>query len=203
MVIGIRKTRNRCSIDKGLEPIQSGWVELRCKCLNDKYMRPAELFRMPPLSYRLQMTERLISWGLVVLAGSFAAAAWQLDMGQLARPGPGAFPLLISLALLLLGGSLAIRPEQRTANDEPEPLHAASVRAFVSTVAGVLVFAVVVRAAGLIPATFCTLIAVASADHRLSWRNKLTLAAGVSVFAWLLFIVVLGMPVVAMHPRLF
>jgi putative tricarboxylic transport membrane protein len=50
------------------------------------------------------------------LAGGVPLAffSWQLGLGNLRMPGPGAWPLLLAIAMALLGGWLVFRPSPST-----------------------------------------------------------------------------------------
>lgn len=128
---------------------------------------------------------------------SFAAyAIAYLQLGSFARMGPGMFPMLVGLVVAGLGtfqGVLtlrAMRANRATQDEPPEPIQWYSL---VVVIAAMGLFAVVIRWFGLIPAIF-TLSTVASFGHpRLTPALSFLIALVLSVLAWLIFVVALGL----------
>ncbi len=51
-----------------------------------------------------------VGLGAVVLGGILILSSVRLGIGTVTLPGPGAWPFLLSICLILLGGSLLMRP---------------------------------------------------------------------------------------------
>lgn len=57
------------------------------------------------------LEDRVIGLGAAILGGVLMLSASRLGIGTLKLPGPGAWPFLLSMCLLLLGGWLFFRPD--------------------------------------------------------------------------------------------
>jgi hypothetical protein len=104
--------------------------------------------------------------------------------------GPGYFPTVLGGLLLLVGVALVvrslIRPGARLAPFAWKPL------ALVT--ASTALFGIVLRGAGLVPATLVLVVASAWASRRFSWRSSLLLAGAAAIFVSLVFVEALGVP---------
>lgn len=130
--------------------------------------------------------------GLVLLAigAFFAIEAARLGIGTTRRMGAGYFPLLggiftmvaalLVIAMAFVRGGAIARPAWR-----PVLTIFASIAAFI----------LVMPRAGLIPAIVATVLVAACADRMSRPIPALLLAVGLSIGAWLIFIVGLGLPI--------
>lgn len=59
---------------------------------------------------RTSQIDRVIGLFAVIMGGILIPFTSQLDLGRLKLPGPGAWPFLLSIGLLLLGGWLFFHP---------------------------------------------------------------------------------------------
>ncbi|WP_196222903.1 tripartite tricarboxylate transporter TctB family protein [Pseudooceanicola algae] len=142
--------------------------------------------------------------GAVVVATGVAIALVSLGypMGNLLRPGPGFFPMVIAVLLSLLGiGVLAeARVAYRARSAAPGDTEAQPPfpwRPVLCTCAGVLVFALTVERIGFVPAS-CLLIAItAFAETERSWIRLALVALFIALFGSLVFIWGLGLPLTA------
>jgi hypothetical protein len=131
--------------------------------------------------------------GLLFLAvGLFVLwAGADLPQGRAGRIGPGYAPRLLALGLCGLGALLLVRSSWAR-----DVVHwRIALRPMILVLGGVLAFALVFGAAGLIPAILA-LIAVANfaADDN-TWTSAVLLGLGMAVFSWLLFVKALGVPI--------
>lgn len=134
---------------------------------------------------------------LVLIASGFFIVSLGLELGAWGRPGPGALPLITSGVLWLLSVSLLWPPVAKQPQRSGGHVSPATMRSLGSTLGGMLMFSFTVRPLGLVVAVFLGMLAVTALDTRLTWRCKLLLAVAVSLLAWVLFILLLDMPVVA------
>jgi hypothetical protein len=91
--------------------------------------------------------------GLVFIAigFGFAVIAFTYDVGAPNQMGPGSFPLVLGVILVVLGGFIAARG---LTDGEEGPIGAVSWRAVGLIVGAVIVFGLTVRTLGLVPSTF-------------------------------------------------
>lgn len=133
----------------------------------------------------------LVGGGALALIGAYTAwGATAYPIGQLNRMGPGYMPL--ALGILLIGLSLGIIAQGR---DSETPLPRIRVVALLWICAGIVGFAVTVELFGMVPATFVVVILASRAEARFRWVTAGLTAVALSVFAWLVFIRSLGVPV--------
>lgn len=133
----------------------------------------------------------MIGGGLLVLFGLWVAwQAWStLDIGTARRMGPGFFPLSVGLILaglgaIVLAGSFL----------QKVPMPEVDLRACLSVLASLAVFALLLKPLGLVPA-IVGLVGIASlADRSTRVKQVLMLAAVLSLLCWLIFRLGLGMP---------
>jgi hypothetical protein len=130
----------------------------------------------------------------VVFGGSVLAVASHYPMGSLLRMGPGFFPCLIAALIVLLGAMLFVSGFRATPHALTESIRWRSVLAIG---AGIVLFAVLLQRAGLIPATLVLVLVSSLAEPRWRPRRVALLALAVTALVYLLFVTVLQIPVPA------
>jgi hypothetical protein len=136
--------------------------------------------------------------GLLTIALGVAvlAMAWHYPMGSLLRMGPGFFPCVIAVLIVLLGLAL-------TAGALRAPSGAASIRiqwrSVLAVAAGVMLFALSLERAGLVPATLLLVLLSSLAEPGWRPRRAAILAVVVTALVYLLFVTVLQIPVEAVR----
>ena len=141
---------------------------------------------------RARLTDALGPLALVAIGMAFAAGAWlNLDLGTLRRLGPGALPLGLGLILAILGVIALVQGLVQNAEQVSRPdLHAlAAVGVAIAT------FAVLTERLGLLPAVFGTVLAMTTVIGALPWLGRLTLALGVAIVVWAVFLLGLRLPI--------
>lgn len=126
----------------------------------------------------------MLAGGVVFLAGAgaaFEAATYRI--GSLAAMGPGFFPLMLGITLVVLGGIIAFG----SADPVDDGAGALDWRGCLCIVAGMLAFIALGETAGLGPAAFATVFIAALGDRQATLRSAAMLAAGISIFAVILF----------------
>jgi hypothetical protein len=126
----------------------------------------------------------------VVLGGAFALGATAFEVGDPARPGPGFYPLVVGVLVVVLGVVIILRP---ATEESLEPITAPSWRATVMIVAGLAAFALLVRGAGLVPATFVAAFLASFASRSTGPLAALAMATGLTVLSVLIFVIGLSL----------
>ncbi len=130
--------------------------------------------------------------GVLFLATGLAAVAFirEHSMGTATRMGPAYFPTVLGALLAAIGLAIVVRalivPGDRM------PRFAVAKVALV-TGANVL-FALLVRGAGLAVALVVLVVVSGYASRRFAWGPALALAVALSVFSVLVFVKALGLP---------
>lgn len=128
---------------------------------------------------------------LVGVGSAFQATRY--DLGTLTSMGTGAFPLILSILLALLGIAIALTAGQgATETVEAHGLaHGNRTgpdwRGWIAILASVLLFVGLAQYAGLAPATFGCVFVAAMGDRDNTWKGALLLAIGVTIFSVALF----------------
>lgn len=126
----------------------------------------------------------------VALALLFGTSSLSLNLGTAGRMGPGYFPLMLSVALGLLGLGIAAVGFLR----DGERPGSANLRALLFVALGVAFFAFAVRPLGLVPAVFAGSVLFSLAGREFSVLSAVSAALVLSLGSWALFVVGLGMP---------
>jgi hypothetical protein len=150
----------------------------------------------------------------------FGAAALglarELPMGTAVRMGPGYFPTVLGGLLALVGAAVIARAVLRGLRASPadgagEPGSATAAgaapappsagreppfawRPLILVTAATAAFGILLRGAGLVPATMVLVIGSAWASPRFSFRTAVPLAVGSAIFCALVFVKALGVP---------
>lgn len=127
--------------------------------------------------------------GLTVLGTYVLLTAFDLGIASATRMGAGYFPMMLGVALII-SGLLIFLPALNTPDTPPR----IAWRSLFAVVAGMTGFLLVVDRFGLVPA-ICVLIAIAAlADRGSTVRGTVVLMLVISMAAWLVFRVALGLP---------
>jgi hypothetical protein len=126
----------------------------------------------------------------IVFGALFALGATGYDFGDPVRPGPGFYPLVVGALLVVLGIAIIIRS---AVEDDAGPVTLPSWRAVILIVGGLVVFALTVRGAGLVPATFLAALLASLASRQTSPLGAVVMAAGLTALSVLIFVVALSL----------
>jgi len=130
---------------------------------------------------------------MVLIGIATAWASFNYSIGTLARMGPGYFPLILGVSLIVLAVLLIVTPdsaEEVQADAEREPFLAMMrrrMRVWGAIAGGMIAFIVIGRFGGLVPATFALIFVAALGDPDNSVKASFWLAVGVVTFAVLVF----------------
>ena len=130
--------------------------------------------------------------GLIYIAFGATAliAARDYGMGSALRMGPGYFPSLLAWVLTGIGVISALRGLR----GKGEPVKGLSLRGILFIAGPIVMFAFILRGAGLLIALPLLIITSAHASAHFNWTRTLLLAAGLTAFCSLVFIKALGIP---------
>ncbi|SMH32969.1 tripartite tricarboxylate transporter TctB family protein [Azospirillum agricola] len=131
--------------------------------------------------------------GLALVATGAAAilAARDYAMGTAFRMGPGYFPVLLGGLLALLGAAISLRALWI---DEGNRMGGLAWRPVLLVLGGVLSFALLLSALGLVLASLLALAVSALATHDVRHWEVPVLSAGLSAFSLVVFVYGLGLP---------
>ena len=129
----------------------------------------------------------------VVVGVVFAVGATNYSMGTSARPGPGYFPLILSVLMALLGGfvlfkSLTIEVEGG------DPIGDIAWRPLLVIVAAIAVFGAALPRLGLVVTVPILILMTSLAGDEFKWKGVLATAIVLTVGSWAIF--VLGLKLV-------
>jgi hypothetical protein len=134
----------------------------------------------------------LLFGGAAVLIGR------DYSMGSAGRMGPAYFPTILGSVLVLLGLAAIVRSTLRVG----EAVEQFAIREIILVLSAVLLFGILVRGAGLLPAVLVLVLLSAYASNKFKLVPSLLLAVGLAVFAVLVFIKGLGLPIPMVGPWL-
>jgi hypothetical protein len=138
----------------------------------------------------------VIGGGVLIFGGAFvlAYATTQLQVGNLARMGPGLFPAALGGLLCIFGAVVAVPALFRQGT-----LPSFDARPFLFVLASILIFGLAIRPLGVAPAVVLLTLVSTLAERRMSWWGALILAAVLATIAVLVFNVGLDIPVEAVR----
>jgi hypothetical protein len=138
----------------------------------------------------------LSAGGLAVLAVAYLVANRAYPLDTLATPGPGVFPLAAGLLLLgLAAGQAAVALRARSAPAAPAR-QGPAVRAW-ALMAALAGYAAAAGAVGFLTASFVLVVVASRLLGAAGWLRPAALALGVTLAAYALFVVWLGVPLPA------
>lgn len=117
-------------------------------------------------------------------------------MGSAGRMGPAYFPTVLGSLLALIGLIGVVRSLLRPG----EAIGRFYVKELVLILAGILLFGFLMRGAGLVPAILVLIILSGFAGPKFRWGETLLLAAGLAIFAVVVFVKLLGLPMPVFGP---
>jgi hypothetical protein len=138
--------------------------------------------------------------GFIFLIIGMAAIIIGLDyqMGSAGRMGPAYFPSVLGGLLTLIGAIGVIRSFLRPG----EAIGKFHIREILLILVAVLLFGLLMRNAGLVPAVLVLVLMSAYASPKFTWGPSLLLAVGLAVFAVVVFVKLLGLPMPILGPWL-
>ena len=129
---------------------------------------------------------------MIVLGLGAIAQVSTYTLGSLARMGPGLFPAILGVLLVLLGliiARMAFSP--MVTEEDAEEIPPPEWRGWGCIIGGLMTFILLGKYGGLVPATFALVFISAMGDRQHTLRSAALLAVGVTilgvaVFSWAL-----------------
>lgn len=139
---------------------------------------------------KINTTDAAAGVVFIVLAGVFGLQSLGLELGTSLRMGPGYFPLVLAIVLLILGVAILIS----AFGVETEEIGAYAWRGLLFILPAPVFFGLTVRGLGFVPSIFFTTLIAAMASLKMKPLHALALATGVTLFCTLVFSYGLGLP---------
>jgi len=114
-------------------------------------------------------------------------------IGTLHQMGPGYFPIMLGVLLIFLGGLIAATATAG-ADAEEAALPHAEWRGWAAILGGPILFILLGRTTGMLPATFACVFAAALGDRETTLKGALILATTITIFGVILFHYLLKLP---------
>lgn len=122
----------------------------------------------------------------------------ELQVGNSFQMGPGYFPTMLSLLLMLIGALIIVQSLMvETEESEPE---AWNWKAYFLVILAPVGFGLLLSGLGLAPTMFLLIVGVATASRYANWRHSILLGLFLAVCSVLLFTKLLSLPVSAFGP---
>lgn len=137
---------------------------------------------------------------LAMLSIAVIIGGLNFDAGTVSRMGPGFMPVLLGAILLgfaLLLGIAELRTLQATQGDILPPTARMHVRPIVCASLSIVLWALVVERLGFIPAALAQLLLARAALPESDWKRAGLGSVLVSALAFVLFVLLLGLPLPA------
>jgi hypothetical protein len=139
---------------------------------------------------RIDPVEILSGLLMIGLGAFFFIGAADYPMGTVSRMGPGYVPralggISMGLGLLICVGSVRMSGA----------LPRVSWRAVAAIAASITLFAVLIERAGLVPAVFLASAVAMLGNVDATWRQILITSASIAAICFVLFILLLGLPI--------
>lgn len=134
-------------------------------------------------------SERDFWSGLMFLAVGigFAVGATNYSMGVSARPGPGYFPLMLSIILAILGAVVLFK-SLTIETEGGDPIGAIAWRPLLVTVLSITMFGALLPRLGMVITVPLLIIGVSFAGDEFKWKGVLIASVVLTFFTWLIFI---------------
>jgi len=124
----------------------------------------------------------------IVVGGGFAIGATNYSMGASARPGPGYFPLILGVIMVLLG--LIVLFKSLTVETEGgDPIGAIAWRPLIVVVLAITVFGLLLPRLGMIITIPILIFLTSLAGDEFRWKGVVAAAVVLTIASYLIFIV--------------
>ena len=123
----------------------------------------------------------------IVVGIVFAVGATNYSMGSSARPGPGYFPVILSVIMALLGGVVLFKA-LTIETEGGDPVGAFAWRPLLVVVASITVFGLALPRLGMLITVPILIFMTSLAGDEFSWKGVVASAVVLTVGAWAIFI---------------
>ena len=123
----------------------------------------------------------------IVVGVVFAVGATNYSMGSSARPGPGYFPVILSVIMAILGGVVLFKA-LTIETEGGDPIGAFAWRPLIVIVAAITVFGLALPRLGMLITVPLLIFITSLAGDEFHWKGVLVNAIVLTVGAWAIFI---------------
>ena len=123
----------------------------------------------------------------LVVGVVFAVGATNYSMGGSARPGPGYFPLILSVLMAILGGVVLFKA-LTIETEGGDPVGAFAWRPLLVIVVAISVFGAALPRLGMIITVPLLIVIVSFAGDEFRWKGVIVNSVVLTAFAWLVFV---------------
>ena len=134
----------------------------------------------------------------VAIGLAFGSMAIELQLGTARRMGPGYFPFILAIALVVLGAAIAWQGMRQPA----QAIGSMPWRALLLIVATPILFGLTLRGVGLVPAIFGVVLISAAASTMSRLVPTILLSVALAIFCAVVFIEGLNLPIRLFGPWL-
>ena len=117
----------------------------------------------------------------------FAVGAANYSMGVSARPGPGYFPLLLSVIMAILG-AIVLFKSLTIETEDGDPIGAFAWRPLLVIVGAIVVFGAALTPLGMVVTVPLLIIITGFAGDEFKWKGVLINSAVLTFGAWVIFV---------------
>jgi hypothetical protein len=143
------------------------------------------------MTLRLNVPDLVFGVFLVALGALAFALASELTVGTAASMGPGYVPRGLAIVIMVYGLALGVR----AAFTGREPFPAVAWRPLLLISASVALFGILLPVAGLAITSIVVVVCAGFAAYDVRLRENAILALALAIFAVVLFVTVLGLPI--------
>lgn len=130
----------------------------------------------------------------LVVGIAFAVGATDYSMGAAARPGPGYFPLLLSVIMAILG-AIVLFTSLTIETEDGDKIGSIAWRPLIVVVAAIAVFGLALPRLGLAVTVPILIIIVSMAGGEFRWKGVLITSLVLTVGSWAIFIAGLNLTI--------
>lgn len=123
----------------------------------------------------------------VAVGIGFAFGATSYSMGTSARPGPGYFPLILSVILAILGCVVLFKSLTIETHDG-DPIGKIAWKPLLVIVAAIAVFGALLPRLGMVISIPVLILMVSFAGDEFRWKGVIASCVVLTAFAWLVFV---------------
>ena len=123
----------------------------------------------------------------IVIGGGFAIGATNYSMGVSARPGPGYFPLILSVIMVLLGAVVLFK-SLTIETEGGDPIGDIAWRPLIVVVVAITVFGLLLPRLGMLITVPILIFITSLAGDQFRWKGVLAAAVVLTAASYLIFI---------------
>lgn len=127
---------------------------------------------------------------VVVLGALTSIHALSYPIGTASHMGPGYFPLVLGILLMIFGSAIIV-----SSNEPPTKQEKICARTIVMVTVSMVAFAALLAWSGLIPAVIAAVLLSGTASQDHDWWLSIKIAAALSLLSAVIFKYILGMQV--------